>query len=172
MSLDILAYRLLKSASLTEQQKQLARATINTLVYDAMKTQLKKIFADSPEVGEGTTSSDMLIKLHMLKMARWKNLTMMSPKHTLVVITHKEFVGVAVVEDHRRSLLNLIFIFYVRGNCYSTIWGYSNCIPKLKNTTTTVWPSFVSSFTLLQIFLSLAVCQDNSLTIVLQKQFC
>ena len=62
MSSDILAYRLLKSASLTEQQEQLARATINTLAYDAMKTQLKKIFADSPEVGEGTTSSDVNIK--------------------------------------------------------------------------------------------------------------
>ena len=47
MSSDILAYRLLNSANLPEQQKQLARATVGDLTYEQMKSQLKKIFGDS-----------------------------------------------------------------------------------------------------------------------------
>ena len=43
MSDDVLAYRLLKSANLPESQQQLAKATIDELKYDNMKTQLKKI---------------------------------------------------------------------------------------------------------------------------------
>ena len=42
MSTDIPAYRLLKSANLSEQHQQLARATITELTYDTMKTQLKR----------------------------------------------------------------------------------------------------------------------------------
>ena len=49
MSTDILAYRLLKSANLSEQHQQVAQATINKLTYDTIKTQLKKIFGDNPE---------------------------------------------------------------------------------------------------------------------------
>ena len=44
MSSDILAYRLLKSANLSEHNEQLAKATITELTYDKMKMQLKKIF--------------------------------------------------------------------------------------------------------------------------------
>ena len=44
---DVLAYRLLKSANLSETHEQLAKATISELTYDAMKSQLKKIFTDS-----------------------------------------------------------------------------------------------------------------------------
>ena len=47
MSADILAYRLLKSANLSDTHEQLAKATITSLTYDSMKTQLKKIFGDS-----------------------------------------------------------------------------------------------------------------------------
>ena len=48
MSSDILAYRLLKSANLSESHEQLARATISgDLTYDAMKKQLKRIFGDN-----------------------------------------------------------------------------------------------------------------------------
>ena len=54
MSSDILAYRLLKSANLSEQHEQLARATIAKFDYESMKGQLKKIFGDSAE--EGTAS--------------------------------------------------------------------------------------------------------------------
>ena len=46
MSEDILAYRLLKSANLSEQHEQLAKATANDLKFDVMKDQLKKIFGD------------------------------------------------------------------------------------------------------------------------------
>ena len=42
----VLAYRLLKSAHLSEQHEQLARATLTELTYDNMKGQLKKIFGD------------------------------------------------------------------------------------------------------------------------------
>lgn len=44
MSTDILAYRLLKSANLSEHHQQLAKATIPELKYETMKTQLKKYF--------------------------------------------------------------------------------------------------------------------------------
>ena len=47
LSTDVLAYRLLKSANLSENHEQLARATITDLTYETMKTQLKKIFGDS-----------------------------------------------------------------------------------------------------------------------------
>ena len=47
MSTDILAYRLLKSADLSEYHQQLAKATISKLDYETMKSQLKKIFGDS-----------------------------------------------------------------------------------------------------------------------------
>ena len=46
MSDDILAYRLLKSANLSEKHEQLAKATISDLKFDVMKDQLKKIFGD------------------------------------------------------------------------------------------------------------------------------
>ena len=52
LSTDVLAYRLLKSANLSEAHEQLARATITDLTYDAMKAQLKKIFSH----GEKSTS--------------------------------------------------------------------------------------------------------------------
>ena len=49
MSTDILTYRLLKSANLSEQHQQLARAAITELKYGTMKTQLKKIFGDNSD---------------------------------------------------------------------------------------------------------------------------
>ena len=44
--MNILAYRLLKSANLSEQHEQLAKATVSGLRYDLMKDQLKRIFGD------------------------------------------------------------------------------------------------------------------------------
>ena len=46
MSEDILAYRLLRSANISQHHEQLARATISDLNYQNMKLQLKKIFGD------------------------------------------------------------------------------------------------------------------------------
>ena len=48
MSADILAYQLLKAANFSKYHEQLTRATIFNLNYDAIKTQLKKIFRDNP----------------------------------------------------------------------------------------------------------------------------
>ena len=47
----VLAYRVLKSANLSREHEQLARATIGELSYSNMTTQLKKIFGDSPNFG-------------------------------------------------------------------------------------------------------------------------
>ena len=55
MSSDILAYRLLKSANVSEQHEQLARATVNAFTYDEMKDKLKKIFGDK---ASGSDSAD------------------------------------------------------------------------------------------------------------------
>ena len=46
LSTDIMAYRLLKSANLSEAHEQLAKATIPSLTYEDMKMQLKKKFGD------------------------------------------------------------------------------------------------------------------------------
>ena len=42
----VLAYRVLKSAGLSEENEKLARETITTLTYKSMTEQLKKIFGD------------------------------------------------------------------------------------------------------------------------------
>ena len=47
MSDDVLAYRLLKSANLSNNHEQLIKATLPELHYDLMKDQLKKTFSDS-----------------------------------------------------------------------------------------------------------------------------
>ena len=44
LSMDILAYRLLKSANFKDGQERLNRATIVNFSYEDMKTQLKKVF--------------------------------------------------------------------------------------------------------------------------------
>ena len=50
----VLAYRLLKSANISEDRQQLARATLLELTYENMKKQLKAIF-DTSSVGDGQT---------------------------------------------------------------------------------------------------------------------
>ena len=59
---DVLAYRLLKAASLSIRDKQLVKATITELKYDAVKTKLAKIFQDNTEVPT-TKFNEMSIKL-------------------------------------------------------------------------------------------------------------
>ena len=52
----VLAYRLLKSAGLTEEQEQLAKATVQELTYKSMCGKLKSIFGDDkkgPPAGSG-----------------------------------------------------------------------------------------------------------------------
>ena len=44
---NILAYRLLKSANLSNNHKELIKATIPELKYDLMEDQLKKTFSDA-----------------------------------------------------------------------------------------------------------------------------
>ena len=44
---DLLAYRLIKSANLDEQDERVVKATITTLAYDAVKDKLKTIFNDA-----------------------------------------------------------------------------------------------------------------------------
>ena len=46
MSVDLLAYRLLKSANLSEQHEQLAKATVNDLKYEFNERSVKRIFGD------------------------------------------------------------------------------------------------------------------------------
>ena len=43
----VLAYRLLNSANLTNEQKQLVKATISKMDYQIMKDQLKKVFTST-----------------------------------------------------------------------------------------------------------------------------
>ena len=46
----VLAYHVLNSANLSEENKKLAQATITTLTYKSMTQQLKKIFGDMSKV--------------------------------------------------------------------------------------------------------------------------
>ena len=50
---DLLAYRLLKNANLTESHQQLAKATISQLTYTDMKEKLKSIFNESSHIPSG-----------------------------------------------------------------------------------------------------------------------
>ena len=54
----VLAYRLLKSANLSSEHEQLAKATLPSLTYDNMKKQLKKIFNKV-----STSSLPILVKI-------------------------------------------------------------------------------------------------------------
>ena len=65
MSEDILAYRLLRSANISEHHEQLARATIPKLTYDCIKAQLTKIFND-PCTDSG---SDFSVKIEGINLA-------------------------------------------------------------------------------------------------------
>ena len=58
----VLAYRLLKSAHLSEQHEQLARAPLTELTYDNMKGQLKKIFEDPASLENVSHMSSVKVK--------------------------------------------------------------------------------------------------------------
>ena len=59
MSDNVLAYRLLKSASLPELHEQMVKGTITDLKYDLMKEQLKKMFGESlPRKDKVTVKSE------------------------------------------------------------------------------------------------------------------
>ena len=56
MPQGVLAYRLLKSAALTSEQEQLAKAIVGTFTFDAMCSKLKSIFRNVNKINltEGT----------------------------------------------------------------------------------------------------------------------
>ena len=58
----VLAYRVLKSANLTEEQEQLAKATVDAITYKAMCDKLRSIFGDSKN--KTTTQSKPAIELN------------------------------------------------------------------------------------------------------------
>ena len=55
----VLAYRLLNSANLNEEENKLCRATLTELRYDQMKAQLIQIFGDKVAPGWGRTNKDI-----------------------------------------------------------------------------------------------------------------
>ena len=57
----VLAYRLIRSANLSDAHQQLARATLPSLTYANMQTQLKKIFTDSSS--QGAPSARVAVKV-------------------------------------------------------------------------------------------------------------
>ena len=63
MSEDILAYRLLKSANLTETEEQLVKVTIEKMEYDTMVKQLKKAFSSGSANSLGGLSSEVRVKV-------------------------------------------------------------------------------------------------------------
>ena len=64
ISTDVQAYRLLNSASISEGQKQLVRATIvGDLTYDAMKLKLSRVFEDSTVSFEDTSDAASVINV-------------------------------------------------------------------------------------------------------------
>ena len=62
MSEDILAYRLLKSANLSEEQEQLVKATIDRYTFDTMQEQLKRICGDKKMSNEASFKSDIKVE--------------------------------------------------------------------------------------------------------------
>ena len=65
MSENILAYRLLRSANLSEHHQQLVRATISKLDYESMKLQISKNFADQSM----DSDNDISIKLESANLS-------------------------------------------------------------------------------------------------------
>ena len=63
----VLAYRLLNSINLSEQHKQLVRATVSDMKYSIMKERLKKVFKNS-----GSTA--YVKKEHPIKLEVWETL--------------------------------------------------------------------------------------------------
>ena len=59
MSEDILAYRLLNSWNLSEEQEQLLKATIDKYTFETMQEQLKRIYGDKKISNETSFQSDI-----------------------------------------------------------------------------------------------------------------
>ena len=59
---DILAYRLLKSADLSEEQEQLVKATIDKYMFKTMQEQLKRIYGDKKMSNETNFKSDIKVE--------------------------------------------------------------------------------------------------------------
>ena len=70
MSTDVLAYRLLKSANLSETHEQLARTTIKELKYDEMQLQLRTIFEDNDN---SNSESQVQIKMELITQTEHQN---------------------------------------------------------------------------------------------------
>ena len=56
----VLAYRLLNSANLTNEQKQLVKATVSKMDYQIMKDQLKKVFTSTSTNVDNKTDIDKI----------------------------------------------------------------------------------------------------------------
>ena len=59
ISEDLLAFRLLKSAKLSPADEKLAKGTATALKYDAMKTQLKKLFSENTSFNNEPAASNI-----------------------------------------------------------------------------------------------------------------
>ena len=53
-----MAYRLLNSANLTNEQKQLVKSTVSKIDYQIMKDQLKKVFTSTSTNVDNKTDAD------------------------------------------------------------------------------------------------------------------
>ena len=56
----VLAYRLLNSANLTNEQKQLVKATVSKMDYQIMKDQLKNVFTSISTNVDNKTDIDKI----------------------------------------------------------------------------------------------------------------
>ena len=56
----VLPYRLLDTASLTDRQKQLVKATVSKMDYQIMKDQLKKVFTSTSTTADNKTDVDKI----------------------------------------------------------------------------------------------------------------
>ena len=62
MSEDILSYRLLNSANLSEEQEQLVKATIDKYTFETMQEQLKKIYEDKKMSNETSFKGEIKVE--------------------------------------------------------------------------------------------------------------
>ena len=58
----ILAYRLLKSTNLSEEQEQLVKATINMYTFETMQEQPKRIYGDKKMSNKTSFKSDIKVE--------------------------------------------------------------------------------------------------------------
>ena len=116
---DILAYKLLKNANLSENNEQLTKATIVDLTYDSMKIKLKNIFGESQSI----PTADIEVKTEDINYTNNQHLDSQFEQYEYHYDPHQH-----ELECHEHEIPNETYYYNSRRNFRTpqTHRGYSN----------------------------------------------